>query len=133
MFLAAHGHAQPAGTFRGGSLAAQPDYERLPAGGERWISYRDFWFDFASSVIDPTDAAKVADVAAYLRQNPSYRLGIDGAVNEGHEGLGAQRAASVRAALVKAGVPAYKIHDGAFGDRLLRRERRVEVLFDVGR
>ncbi|HXM82960.1 MAG TPA: OmpA family protein [Burkholderiales bacterium] len=97
--------------------------------GERWSSYRDFWFDYDSSRIDATDSSKVTDVASYLKQNPSYRLGIDGAMD--NVDLGERRVDSVREALIKAGVPAYKIYTGSFGDPLLRRERRVEVLFST--
>jgi outer membrane protein OmpA-like peptidoglycan-associated protein len=99
------------------------------ADGERWSSYRDFWFDYDSVRIDATDSSKVADVASYMKQNPSYRLGIDGAMNNAD--LGERRVDSVREALIKAGVPAYKIYTGAFGDPQLRRERRVEILFST--
>ena len=98
-------------------------------GGERWSSYRDFWFDYNSSRIDVTDASKVTDIAGYLKQNPSFRLAIDGAPPAGDADLSDRRIDSVREALIAAGVPAYKIYTGTFGDPLLRRERRVEVLF----
>ena len=39
------------------------------------------------------------------------------------------RVESVRVSLIEAGVPAYKIKTGAFGDAQARRDRRVEVLF----
>ena len=97
--------------------------------GERWSSYRDFWFDYNSSRIDATDAGKVSDIAGYLKQNPSFRLAIDGVMPAGDADLSDRRVDSVREALLAAGVPAYKIYTGAFGDPLLRRERRVEVLF----
>src|SRR2546426_4527108 len=72
---------------------------------------------------------KVTDIAGYLKQNPSFRLAIDGALPAGDADLSDRRIDSVREALTAAGVPAYKIYTGAFGDPLLRRERRVEVLF----
>ena len=101
------------------------------ADGERWSSYRDFWFDYNSSRIDVTDASKVTDIAGYLKQNPSFRLAIDGALPAGDADLSDRRIDSVREALIAAGVPAYKIYTGTFGDPLLRRERRVEVLFST--
>ena len=97
--------------------------------GERWSSYRDFWFDYNSSSIDATDSSKVTDIVSYLKQNPSFRLAIDGALPAGDADLSDRRVDSVREALIAAGVPAYKIYTGTFGDPLLRRERRVEVLF----
>ena len=99
--------------------------------GERWSSYRDFWFDYNSSTIDAADSSKVADITSYLKQNPSFRLAIDGALPAGDADLSDRRVDSVREALIAAGVPAYKIYTGTFGDPLLRRERRVEVLFST--
>ena len=99
--------------------------------GERWSSYRDFWFDYNSSSIDATDSSKVTEIAGYLKQNPSFRLAIDGALPAGDADLSDRRVDSVREALIAAGVPAYKIYTGTFGDPLLRRERRVEVLFST--
>src|SRR5437773_4885070 len=123
-----------AGAFTGeaGMRGAQGPLGRSQdqaADGERWSSYRDFWFDYNSSRIDATDAGKVSDIAGYLKQNPSFRLAIDGAMPAGNVDLSDRRVDSVREALLAAGVPAYKIYTGTFGDPLLRRERRVEVLF----
>ena len=123
-----------AGAFTGeaGTREAQGSLGRSQdqaVGGERWSSYRDFWFDYNSSRIDVTDASKVTDIAGYLKQNPSFRLAIDGALPAGDADLSDRRIDSVREALIAAGVPAYKIYTGTFGDPLLRRERRVEVLF----
>jgi len=125
-----------AGVFTGeaGRLGAQGSLGRSQdqaADGERWSSYRDFWFDYNSSRIDATDASKVTDIASYLKQNPSFRLAIDGAMPAGDADLSDRRIDSVREALIAAGVPAYKIYTGTFGDPLLRRERRVEVLFST--
>jgi hypothetical protein len=61
----------------------------------------------------------ISDIAAYIAQNPSLQLDIDGPSNS--------RAGSVRDALVQAGIPAYKIQMGAVGDPQLRRNDRVEV------
>ena len=125
-----------AGAFTG--EAAMRGSQNLPgrsqdqaADGERWSSYRDFWFDYSSSRIDASDATKVTDIAGYLKQNPSSRLAIDGALPAGDADLSDRRVDSVREALIAAGVPAYKIYTGTFGDPLLRRERRVEVLFST--
>jgi outer membrane protein OmpA-like peptidoglycan-associated protein len=125
-----------AGAFTGEAamLGAQGPLGRSQdqaAEGERWSSYRDFWFDYNSSRIDATDASKVSDIAGYLKQNPSFRLAIDGALPAGDADLSDRRVDSVREALIAAGVPAYKIYTGMFGDPLLRRERRVEVLFST--
>jgi outer membrane protein OmpA-like peptidoglycan-associated protein len=95
----------------------------------RWSSYRDFWFDYESAQIDKADAGKISDVANYARQNPSYRFGID-VVADADAPLRQRRVEAVRAALVHAGVPGYKIQQGPFGSEPFRRSRRVEILVD---
>jgi outer membrane protein OmpA-like peptidoglycan-associated protein len=125
-----------AGAFTGeaamrGSQSPLGRSQDQAADGERWSSYRDFWFDYNSSRIDASDATKVTDIAGYLKQNPSSRLAIDGALPAGDADLSDRRIDSVREALLAAGVPDYKIYTGMFGDPLLRRERRVEVLFST--
>ena len=107
--------------FFAGTAAAQQ------APDARWSSYRDFWFDYDSASLHRVDLDNVADVANYLRQHPAYRLGID---STDADALRKQRVATVRAALISAGVPGYKIQEGAFGDERFKRERRVEVLVD---
>src|SRR2546428_12292721 len=100
-----------AGAFTGeaGMRGAQGPLGRSQdqaADGERWSSYRDFWFDYNSSRIDASDASKVTDIAGYLKQNPSFRLAIDGALPAGDAGLGDRRIDSLREALTAAGLPA---------------------------
>jgi len=71
----------------------------------------------------------VAEIADYLQQNPSLKVGIDGSCpSSADHDIAMRRANSVRNALIKAGVPASRIETGVFGDAKLARERRVEVL-----
>jgi outer membrane protein OmpA-like peptidoglycan-associated protein len=85
-----------------------------------WSSYRDYTFNVNSDDILRSDRNKAQEIADYMNQNPSYRVAIDGS-NE-------RRVSNVRDALIDAGVPAYKIQTGAFGDPQLRRNSRVAVL-----
>jgi len=55
-----------------------------------------------------------------MDENRSLRIGLDGADEN--------RTNNVRNALIDAGVPAYKIEMGAFGDPQLRQNNRVLVL-----
>jgi outer membrane protein OmpA-like peptidoglycan-associated protein len=87
---------------------------------------------------------KVSEVAAYLRQNPSTRVGIDGATdlssgtNRYTVDLSKQRIANVRDALIEAGVSSDRIETGDLGvkraecidstEQCARREGRVEVM-----
>jgi outer membrane protein OmpA-like peptidoglycan-associated protein len=84
-----------------------------------WSVYRDIWFDVNRSNMRASESAKVSDIASYLNQNPNATVAIDGT---------SDRADSVRSALLQAGVPAYKIQYGTFGDPKLQRDRQVQVL-----
>ena len=72
-------------------------------------------------------------MAAYVAQNPSLELGLDGSVNSAsahpiNQDLSDRRVSAVRDALIEAGVPADRIEMGAFADPELRRNHRVDVL-----
>ena len=97
-----------------------------------WTSYRAFWFESESADIRNSDMYQVSEIADYMKQNPSLKVGIDGSIpsgsTSGKQLLAGRRVVNVREALIKAGVPASRIETGAFGDAKLARERRVEVL-----
>lgn len=90
------------------------------AGNGGWSSYRDYTFNANSNEILYSDSSKAREIAYYLGQNPSLRVGIDGA-NAGRVGV-------VHDALITAGVPASKIQHGPFGNSQLRSDGRVAVL-----
>ncbi len=94
-----------------------------------WTSYRDFWFESDQDAIQPLDANKLAEIAAYMKQNPSLQIGIDTFADTGNQDLRDRRVKAVRNALIQAGVPAQKIGTGSFGAAKPRRDARVEVLF----
>ena len=114
-----------------------------PMPGVRWSSLKEFMFDYDRSDIRYSEARKASEVAAYMSQNPSVRLGIAGYTDMQGTGqynlpLNQRRVATVRDALIQAGVPAERIETGTFGtDRFMcnpaaeqcsQREGRVEVL-----
>jgi len=99
-----------------------------------WTSYREFWFGYGSADINSSEANKISEIAAYMKQNPSLEIGIDGSMDPRgtdprDQDLSNRRVNAIRNALIKAGVPANQIKAGAFGDVDLRHDRRVEVLF----
>lgn len=112
----ATGAAGPQGAI--GPTGAQG--QMAGGGNARWSSYRDYSFNVNSNDILRDDGSKAREIADYLNQNPSARVAIDGSRE--------RRVNNVRDALIDAGVPAYKIQTGAFGDPQLRRDSRVAVL-----
>ena len=107
-----------------------------------WESFRDILFDYDKSEIRASEAAKINEITAYMRQNPQINLRIDGYADpRGAAGynqkLSERRVAAVRDALIKAGTPAERISTGAFGEArpkctdktedCWQRDRRVEV------
>ncbi|HVC62842.1 MAG TPA: OmpA family protein [Acetobacteraceae bacterium] len=97
-----------------------------PAGS--WTPFRAFWFGTNSSNLRSNDSGKASDVASYLSQNPGQQVGIDGSMDPNNTDLSNARVSTVRDALLQAGVPAYKIQTGAFGNPQQQRDNRVEVL-----
>jgi peptidoglycan-associated lipoprotein len=112
-----------------------------------WARFNNILFDFDKSDIRANETSKVSDIAAYLNQNPSAKVGIDGyadprGTDPYNQGLSERRVDAIQAALVKAGVPGHKIQTGAFGEKRLKcgekteecwqRDRRVEVLVSTG-
>jgi outer membrane protein OmpA-like peptidoglycan-associated protein len=113
------------------------------AAAKQWSSFRDFLFDFDKSAIRSNETSHVSDISAYMKQNASARVGIDGhtdprGTDPYNQSLSERRVNAIRDALVKAGVPGAKIHTGAFGETqpkcnestesCWQRDRRVEVL-----
>lgn len=145
-FAGATGPRGPAGAI--GPMGAQGPAG--PAGAQvqasaatPWSSFRDFLFDFDKSAIRSNETSHVSDIAAYMKQNPTARVGIDGhtdprGTDAFNQGLSERRVNNIRDALVTAGVATGRINTGAFGESqpkcnestepCWQRDRRVEVL-----
>jgi peptidoglycan-associated lipoprotein len=114
------------------------------ASGTGWISLRDIMFDYDTADIRPSERNKISEVAAYLEQNPSIRVGIDGSTdlssgaNRYNVELSKRRIANVRDALIESGVSDERIETGRFGAKRAecndstelcsKRQGRVEVM-----
>jgi len=91
-----------------------------------WTTYREFYFDSQYEDIRQSDMFKVSDIAAYVKQNPSLLIRIDG------YGISRARMHSVRTALIQAGVSSDNIIVGSFSYRNNSNDRHngiVRVLF----
>jgi peptidoglycan-associated lipoprotein len=140
------GHTGPQGPTGMTGTQGQPGMTAPgPAASETgWISLRDIMFDFDTANIRRSEMDKISDVAAYLKQNPSTRVGIDGATdllrgtNRHNVNLSRRRIGNVRDALIEAGVSGDRIETGSFGvkraecddstEPCSKREGRVEVM-----
>jgi peptidoglycan-associated lipoprotein len=126
-----------------GITGAQGAPASSPQPGFRWTLVKEFMFDYERSDIRYSESRKPAEVAAYMSQNPTVRVGIAGytdrqSTDQYNLPLSQRRVANVRDALIQAGVPADRIETGTFGtDRFMcnssteqcsQREGRVEVL-----
>ena len=136
----AQGPAGPAGP----QAQANPVGPQAQAGAaKQWSSFKDFLFDTDKSDIRPDETSKVTDIAAYMKQNPSVQVGIDGyadprGTDKHNQALSQRRVNAIRDALVKAGVASDKIKTGALGEQrlqcnestaaCLQSDRRVTVL-----
>ncbi|HSL50107.1 MAG TPA: OmpA family protein [Candidatus Deferrimicrobiaceae bacterium] len=105
-------------------------------------------FDYDKAAIRPAEMSKASEIATYMSQNPSLRLGIDGSTdllrgtNQHNVALSQQRVSNVRDALLQAGVSADRMETGGFGvarmkcsdsaESCSRRDGRVEVLVRPG-
>src|SRR6185295_3875579 len=112
--------------------------------GTNWSALKDFTFDYDRTDIRSAEQNQASEIAAYARQNPAVRLGIDGSTdllrgtNQYNAGLSQRRIATVRDALIQAGVSADRIETGTFAmqrgncndstERCAQRDGRVEVL-----
>jgi outer membrane protein OmpA-like peptidoglycan-associated protein len=110
----------------------------------RWAPLRDFTFDYDRADIRSSELNQSSEIAAYAQQHPSARLGLDGdtdllrGTNQHNVGLTQRRIATVRDALIRAGVSADRIETGSFArqrascqdsvERCAQRDGRVEVL-----
>jgi peptidoglycan-associated lipoprotein len=137
------GPAGPAGAQGAQGPAGPAGAQATAADVKRWASFNNILFDFDKSEIRSNETSRVSDVAVYMKQNPTARVGIDGhadprGTDPYNQDLSERRVGAIRDALVNAGVAVGRIHTGAFGETqpichdsteaCWQRDRRVEVL-----
>ena len=122
-------------TGSAGSKGSQGDKGVAGIVGQ-WTSYREYNFAYNDARVASADSVKTAGIAAYMKDNPSLQLGLDGTMapngsDPKDQDLRDRRVEAVRSHLVDAGVPSSRIKVGSFGDPATRSDRRVEVLFST--
>jgi outer membrane protein OmpA-like peptidoglycan-associated protein len=142
------GPAGPAGPAGSSGLAGLSGPQG-PAGAQgpqgvaaRWESFRDIHFDFDKSDVRANEVAKIKDIAAFMKQNPTYEIGIEGfadprGTDAYNQALSERRVKAIRDALVAEGASAGAIRSGAEGEKnrncgedtesCFQKNRRVEV------
>ena len=79
---------------------------------------------------------KVSEVATYMQQNPSLKVGIDATNPRGidayNQALGQRRFAAVRDALINAGLPANKTQRSTIGEARNQCNDSIDACRRVG-
>ena len=138
------GPAGPAGspgpTGPTGPMGPRGDLQGAPAA---WTSMDNVQFQWQRADIQAKCDLKIAKLAAWVKENPTVSLALDGhsadaRANDEDSTLAARRVGAVRGALVAAGVAPGRISDGSYGRRELpcsrdtnecrEMNRRVEIL-----
>jgi outer membrane protein OmpA-like peptidoglycan-associated protein len=107
-----------------------------------WQSFRDIDFDFDKSDVRANEVVKIKDIAAFMKQNPTYEIGIEGfadprGTDAYNQALSERRVNAIRVALVAEGASTAAIRSGAEGEKnrncsedtepCFQKNRRVEV------
>jgi len=107
-----------------------------------WESFRDIHFDFDKSDVRQNEMSKIKDIAAFMKQNPTYEIGIEGfadprGTDAYNQALSQRRVNAIRTALVAEGASSAAIRSGAEGEKnrncgedtegCFQKNRRVEV------
>ena len=110
----------------------------------KWVSVRDFLFDFDKADLRADEQSKIKQLAEYMKQNDGLVLRLDGhtdprGTDPYNMQLSKRRVEAVKQALTNAGVPSDRIRIAAHGERQLKctekdescfqADRRVEVFF----
>lgn len=108
-----------------------------------WHTFANVLFDVNKADLRATEQAKIGDIVAFMKENPTYKAELEGYADpRGGAGqnlaLSKRRVDAVRDALISAGVATDRIRVGAYGElntackakgaACLQLDRRVEVL-----
>jgi outer membrane protein OmpA-like peptidoglycan-associated protein len=139
------GPAGPAGSYGLAGLSGPqgPQGPQGPRGvAAVWQSFRDIHFDFDMSDVRANEVGKITDIVAFMKQNPTFEIGIEGfadprGTDAYNQALSERRVNAIRNALVAEGASAGAIRSGAEGEKnrncgedtegCYQLNRRVEV------
>ena len=109
------------------ALAARTEGAEIAAG-----QFEAVRFDYDSPQVNPSEQGKIDAVVAYLQQNATYGVIVEGhcderGSNEYNLALGERRSLAVRAAMISAGIDGARVQTRSYGE-----ERPVAFGHDEG-
>ncbi len=121
------------------ALAGRTDSAEIGAG-----QFEAVFFDYDSPQLNPSEQGKIDAVVAYLQQNPTHGVVVEGhcderGSNEYNLALGERRSLAVRAAMISAGIDGARVQTRSYGEERpvafehdensWRLNRRAEFVF----
>jgi len=121
------------------ALAGRTDGAEIGAG-----QFEAVYFEYDSPQLNPSEQGKIDAIVAYLQQNATHGVVIEGncderGSNEYNLALGERRALAVRAALISAGIDGARVQTRSYGEERpvafehdessWRLNRRAEFVF----
>ena len=102
------------------------------------VTFDNVLFDYDSFQIKPAELAKIERVAAYLRDNATVRLVVEGHCDERgsaeyNVALGEHRALAIRASLIGMGIDGTRIQTRSFGEERPADPGHSEAAWSVNR
>jgi outer membrane protein OmpA-like peptidoglycan-associated protein len=95
-----------------------------------WVFYKEINFSSNDAALSPSGMERISEIAAYMKQNPSLQIGIDGtAVNSNDQDLNDHRIVAIQQELIKDGVSADRIGRGRLDNSKFRRDGRISIFF----
>ena len=121
------------------ALGMRPEGAEIGAG-----QFEAILFDYDSPQLNPSEQGKIDAVVAYLQQNPTHGVVVEGhcderGSNEYNLALGERRSLAVRAAMISAGIDGARVQTRSYGEERpvafghdessWRLNRRAEFVF----
>ena len=103
-----------------------------------FMAYSDVLFEFDRADVQATEAAKLANLAEFLRQNPTSKVELEAYTDPRGSGaynlaLSQRRLDAVRNSLINAGVKSDQIVTGAYGQMAPKCMEATEACFKENR
>ena len=104
----------------------------------RWESFKDILFDYDKSNVRANEVGKIKEIVAFMKQNPTFEIGIEGfadprGTDAYNQALSERRVQAIRDALVAEGGAAGAIRAGAEGEKNRNCSQETEGCYQLNR